>query len=56
LKRVIERNIVYGLANLVATGQVKTGDCVNVGMKPDGGLGFSKTAGNENATVERSAS
>lgn len=56
LKRVIERNIVYGLANLVATGQVKTGDCVNVGMKPDGGLGFSKTVADESATVERSAS
>lgn len=57
LKRVIERNIVYGLANLVATGQVKTGDCVNVGMKPDGGLGFTKTAAaaSEAAVVERSA-
>ena len=44
LKRVIERNIVYGLANLVATGQVKGGDCVSIGMSPDGALTFAKTA------------
>lgn len=43
LKRVIERNIVYGLANLVATGQIKAGDRVTVRMKPDGSLGFGKT-------------
>jgi ATP-dependent Clp protease ATP-binding subunit ClpA len=42
LKRVIERNIVYGLANLVATGQVTSGDCIQIGLKPDGGLAFSK--------------
>jgi len=42
LKRVIERNIVYGLANLVATGQVKSGECVTVNLKPDGSLGFSR--------------
>jgi ATP-dependent Clp protease ATP-binding subunit ClpA len=42
LKRVIERNIVYGLANLVATGQVASGDCLYIGMKPDGGLSFTK--------------
>lgn len=44
LKRVIERNIVYGLANLVATGQVTSGDSINIGMKPRGGLAFTKTA------------
>ena len=44
LKRVIERNIVYGLANLVATGQVVSGDRVYIGMKPDGGLAFRKAA------------
>jgi len=44
LKRVIERNIVYGLANLVATGQIKGGECINVDLKPDGSLGFSKAA------------
>jgi len=42
LKRVIERNIVYGLANLVATGQIKGGECIIVDKKPDGNLGFSK--------------
>jgi len=44
LKRVIERNIVYGLANLVATGQIKGGECIVVDRKPDGSLGFSKVA------------
>ncbi len=44
LKRVIEKNIVYGLANLVATGQVKGGDCVSIGIKADGGLTFAKIA------------
>jgi len=44
LKRVIERNIVYGLANLVATGQVSSGDDVSIGMKPDGTLSFAKSA------------
>ena len=42
LKRVIERNIVYALANLVATCQVTAGDCIEVRMKPEGGLAFSK--------------
>jgi len=57
LKRVIERNIVYGLANLVATGQVKSGDSVTVGTKADGGLLFTKTSKPmiEVAGVERSA-
>jgi ATP-dependent Clp protease ATP-binding subunit ClpB len=44
LKRVIERNIVYGLANLVATGQIKGGECIVLDKKPDGSLGFSKAA------------
>lgn len=42
LKRVIERNIVYGLANLVATGQVTSGDCVSIGLRSDGGFAFTK--------------
>ncbi len=49
LKRVIEKNIVYGLANLVATGQVKGGDRVSIGIKADGGLTFAKTVGTGNA-------
>lgn len=44
LKRVIEKNIVYGLANLVATGQVKAGDNVAIGINPDGSLTFNKIA------------
>ena len=38
LKRVIEKNIVYGLANLVVAGQVKGGECVSIGIKADGGF------------------
>jgi ATP-dependent Clp protease ATP-binding subunit ClpA len=41
LKRVIERHIVYPLANLVATGQVVGGDCVEIGIKSGGGLSFT---------------
>ncbi|MFB3814089.1 MAG: AAA family ATPase [Terriglobales bacterium] len=44
LKRVIERHIVYALANLVATAQVKHGECVDISLKPDGKLGFTVTA------------
>lgn len=44
LKRVIERNIVYALANLVATSQITPGDCIEVRMKPGGGLAFGKAA------------
>jgi len=49
LKRVIERNIVYALANLVATGQVASGDCIEIGMIPGGGLKFSKAAAVESS-------
>jgi len=51
LKRVIERNIVYGLANLVASGQVTSGDTVNIGMKPAGGLSFAKSAATKETAV-----
>ncbi len=44
LKRVIEKNIVYGLANLVATGQIQGGDGIVVGVKSGGGLSFAKAA------------
>jgi ATP-dependent Clp protease ATP-binding subunit ClpB len=52
LKRVIERNIVYALANLVATRQVAGGDCIEISLRPDGGLAFRKAsvvAGRESA-------
>ena len=42
LKRVIERNIVYSLANLVATGQAVTGDCIEIDIDEHGVLVFSK--------------
>jgi ATP-dependent Clp protease ATP-binding subunit ClpB len=42
LKRILERRIVYALANLVATRQISTGDCIDITLKPDGSLGFIK--------------
>lgn len=42
LKRVLERRIVYALANLVATRQISTGDCIEITLKPDGALAFAK--------------
>src|SRR5205085_2576971 len=44
LKRAIERHIVFPLANLVATGQVKLGDFVRIDIEPDGKLKFVKEA------------
>jgi ATP-dependent Clp protease ATP-binding subunit ClpB len=44
LKRAIERNIVFPLANLVATGQVKLGDFVRVDMCGESRLSFVKEA------------
>lgn len=43
LKRVIERNVVYPLANLVATDQVSTGEHIEIRLKPDGSFSFVKT-------------
>jgi ATP-dependent Clp protease ATP-binding subunit ClpA len=42
LKRSIERNLVFPLANLVATGQVKLGDFIRVDLKAEGQLIFVK--------------
>jgi len=44
LKRAIERHLVFPLANLVATGQVKLGDFIRVDMCPEGSLTFVKEA------------
>ena len=49
LKRAIERHIVFQLANLVATGQIKLGDFIRIDMSPEGKLMFVKEA--ENAMV-----
>jgi ATP-dependent Clp protease ATP-binding subunit ClpA len=49
LKRAIERHIVFQLANLVATGQVKLGDFIRIDLSPEGKLLFVKEA--ENAMV-----
>ena len=49
LKRAIERHIVFQLANLVATGQIKLGDFIRIDMSSEGKLVFVKEA--ENAMV-----
>src|SRR5437660_9439292 len=49
LKRAIERHVVFPLANLVATGQVRLGDFIRIDLSPEGSLTFVKEA--ENAMV-----
>ncbi len=44
LKRSIEKNVVFPLANLVATGQIKLGDFIRIDMGADGKLTFVKEA------------
>jgi len=44
LKRAIERSIVFPLANLVATGQIKLGDFVRIDLGADGRMVFVKEA------------
>jgi ATP-dependent Clp protease ATP-binding subunit ClpA len=44
LKRAIERNVVFPLANLVATGQVKLGDFVRIDLNTAGRMVFVKEA------------
>ena len=51
LKRAIERNLVYPLANLVATGQVKLGDFVRVDMASESQMIFVKEAENAMAPM-----
>jgi ATP-dependent Clp protease ATP-binding subunit ClpB len=46
LKRAIERNLVFPLANLVSTGQVKLGDFVEIDLSPEGRMIFTKQLGN----------
>ncbi len=44
LKRAIERSVVFPLANLVATGQVKLGDFVRIDLNAEGKMVFVKEA------------
>jgi ATP-dependent Clp protease ATP-binding subunit ClpA len=44
LKRAIERFVVFPLANLVATGQVKLGDFIRIDMDSTGKMTFVKEA------------
>src|SRR5216117_110453 len=49
LKRAIERHVVFQLANLVATSQVRLGAFIRIDLSPEGRLTFVKEA--ENAMV-----
>jgi ATP-dependent Clp protease ATP-binding subunit ClpB len=51
LKRAIERHLVFPLANLVATGQVKLGDFIRVDMATPNQMIFVKEAENTMAPV-----
>jgi hypothetical protein len=52
LKRAIERHVVFPLANLLATGQLKAGDTVCIDWDPRvGGLVFWKEVKAPRATV-----
>src|SRR2546423_5289317 len=51
LNRPIKRNLVFPLANLVATGQVKLGDFVRVDMASENKLMFVKEAENAMAPI-----
>src|SRR5882724_5028784 len=42
LKRAIEKNVVFPLANLVATGQIKLGDFIRIDRKESGLMTFTK--------------
>ena len=44
LKRAIERNLVFPLANLVATGQVRSGDLIKVDFNDAGQMRFVREA------------
>jgi ATP-dependent Clp protease ATP-binding subunit ClpA len=44
LKRSVERNIVFPLANLVATGQVRLGDFIRIDIDENGRMTFIKEA------------
>src|SRR5262249_9588195 len=52
LKRAIEKNLVFPLASLVATGQVKFGDFVRIDLGPEGRLTFIKEAEGVNPRPE----
>ncbi len=51
LKRAIERHLVFPMANLVATGQVKLGDFIRVDMASENKMIFVKEAENTMAPV-----
>ena len=51
LKRAIERHLVFPMANLVATGQVKLGDFIRVDMASESQMIFVKEAENTMAPV-----
>ena len=44
LNRTIHRHLTQPLATLVATNQVRTGDCIEISLAPDGNLRFTRAA------------
>ena len=44
LKRAIEKNIVFPLANLVATAQIRLGDFIRIDLNDEGTMTFVKEA------------
>jgi ATP-dependent Clp protease ATP-binding subunit ClpB len=51
LKRAIEKNLVFPLANLVTSGQVKLGDFVRVGFAPEREMTFVKASASVLPTI-----
>ena len=47
----IERSIVFPLANLVATGQVATGERIDIGLSPEGKMTFTKVVAVKGKTL-----
>jgi ATP-dependent Clp protease ATP-binding subunit ClpA len=52
LKRVIEKNIVVPLANLVATSQVQRGDFVRIDLNRQGDMIFTKDTDGRRASLQ----
>jgi len=57
LKRAIERHLVFPLSNLIATGQIRAGDVINIDLGPSGEkLSFAKENGTSGAIAGETAS
>jgi ATP-dependent Clp protease ATP-binding subunit ClpA len=52
LKRVIERNVVVPLANLLATSQVQYGDFIRIDLNGQGSMTFTKDTDGRRASIQ----